>query len=783
MGESLEIVKTLETKHGVRVVVASEIYRGFGSPLDPVLICGVYVRLVDDESVIEALPEELTARSTDGGNFEVHLVSLRSAARQLNKGNFGLADWVRCPALPGRENMTELWRGRVTKLTESPGAVSQALHYYIGSLTKLLQSKEQPMVSQSLFDAGDSLGKALVWLRKAAVRADSDTVNENATKIRLLQASFEEHAWEARRVASQQRLLLEASHIQTVRRIFEQVYAALAATALLQRRAPPPVHIDDLLAIVEIPEEIRSEIAGLRVLRQSPETADVKCLPAPSIESWMRSVLADVMIAAKAAGGGMRSGLDRASILTLVIEAEAAARASFVTPSAAHSAFDSAATSSLSGAQFRYQPPEGSLGPIRRVDIPSEKRAQILSVLRDLEAVRGIRLLFATESGSRAWGVSTPGSDFDVRGVFVARDAGEVSLAASLGFGNLPPDDITFSDGDLDVSLWSVRKVARVLASGSTSPLEWARSPVVYVGAVSNTEERPDAGPWARRLLSALDPGHGTACDTSCGLHPRSEGSVNALDLAACGRGAGRDSAYHLPFLRAVLRHHAGLMRTHLFADMRFGQENAEALVSLADTVQKQLNAVRTLALSSKCAIAGASRAVLNADDDSCSGAGDDEDLTDALTSVRASQEALIRLAEETVALGESNLQSGGSNSGETTPKRLFYCILPALGITALLQHHAPPPPHLDDLLAIVDIPDSVRAEIMRLRVLRQSSAGKSARVPRSAIIDAWLSSVDILAKNASATWPRGLEVRGLVALVRDAESEIAGTMLPPSES
>ena len=46
-------------------------------------------------------------------------------------------------------------------------------------------------------------------------------------------------------------------------------------------------------------------------------------------------------------------------------------------------------------------------------------KERVSAALRDIESRHGCRVLFAVESGSRAWGFASPDSDYDVRGVFV----------------------------------------------------------------------------------------------------------------------------------------------------------------------------------------------------------------------------------------------------------------------------------------------------------------------------------------------------------------------------
>ena len=39
--------------------------------------------------------------------------------------------------------------------------------------------------------------------------------------------------------------------------------------------------------------------------------------------------------------------------------------------------------------------------------------------LREIEAANQVKILYAVESGSRAWGFASPDSDYDVRYVFI----------------------------------------------------------------------------------------------------------------------------------------------------------------------------------------------------------------------------------------------------------------------------------------------------------------------------------------------------------------------------
>ena len=105
---------------------------------------------------------------------------------------------------------------------------------------------------------------------------------------------------------------------------------------------------------------------------------------------------------------------------------------------------------------------------------PDDKE-RIAQALAEIEAKQHCRILFAVESGSRAWGFASPDSDYDVRGVFVRPLDWYLQLKENL------PDTITESlPGDLDVSLWDLKKALVQLSKSNASFLEWLRSPIIY---------------------------------------------------------------------------------------------------------------------------------------------------------------------------------------------------------------------------------------------------------------------------------------------------------------
>ncbi len=100
---------------------------------------------------------------------------------------------------------------------------------------------------------------------------------------------------------------------------------------------------------------------------------------------------------------------------------------------------------------------------------------RILEKLKEVEREHNVRVLFAVESGSRAWGFASPDSDYDVRFVYMQSKESYLSLWES-------KDTIEFmTDDDLDGSGWDLRKATKLMAKTNASFLGWLFSPIVYL--------------------------------------------------------------------------------------------------------------------------------------------------------------------------------------------------------------------------------------------------------------------------------------------------------------
>jgi predicted nucleotidyltransferase len=103
-------------------------------------------------------------------------------------------------------------------------------------------------------------------------------------------------------------------------------------------------------------------------------------------------------------------------------------------------------------------------------------RTEIERRLRDVETADGVRILYAVESGSRAWGFESQDSDWDVRFVYIQpRDWYlSVNLESRRDVIERPIVD------HIDLSGWDIRKALRLFAASNPPFLEWLSSPIVY---------------------------------------------------------------------------------------------------------------------------------------------------------------------------------------------------------------------------------------------------------------------------------------------------------------
>jgi len=106
--------------------------------------------------------------------------------------------------------------------------------------------------------------------------------------------------------------------------------------------------------------------------------------------------------------------------------------------------------------------------------IDTKAEQQIMDSLATIERDNTVKILFAIESGSRAWGFPSPDSDYDVRFVYVHPRDWYLSLNPGRDVIELP------IEGDMDINGWDLKKALGLLLKPNPVLLEWLASPIRY---------------------------------------------------------------------------------------------------------------------------------------------------------------------------------------------------------------------------------------------------------------------------------------------------------------
>lgn len=105
---------------------------------------------------------------------------------------------------------------------------------------------------------------------------------------------------------------------------------------------------------------------------------------------------------------------------------------------------------------------------------PESMHTLINTRLDDIEAQHKIKIVYACESGSRAWGFPSADSDYDVRFIYVRPVDWYLSIDEKRDVIEYP------IIGDLDINGWDLKKALQLLRKTNPPLLEWMGSPIIY---------------------------------------------------------------------------------------------------------------------------------------------------------------------------------------------------------------------------------------------------------------------------------------------------------------
>ena len=103
-----------------------------------------------------------------------------------------------------------------------------------------------------------------------------------------------------------------------------------------------------------------------------------------------------------------------------------------------------------------------------------EPTVTIQAKLRQIEVERSVKILYAVESGSRAWGFESIDSDYDIRFIYAHKKNWYLNILPKRDVIEYPIVD------EFDYSGWDLRKTLFLLNKSNPVLFEWLKSPVVY---------------------------------------------------------------------------------------------------------------------------------------------------------------------------------------------------------------------------------------------------------------------------------------------------------------
>ncbi|RFU64387.1 nucleotidyltransferase domain-containing protein [Peribacillus saganii] len=114
-------------------------------------------------------------------------------------------------------------------------------------------------------------------------------------------------------------------------------------------------------------------------------------------------------------------------------------------------------------------------------------KEHIVKTLKQIETEHEVKILYACEAGSRAWGFPSKGSDYDVRFIYIHKTNWYLSIDQKRDVIEIPAQDSISATVHnlLDITGWDLTKALRLFRKSNPALLEWLRSNIVYYEAYS----------------------------------------------------------------------------------------------------------------------------------------------------------------------------------------------------------------------------------------------------------------------------------------------------------
>jgi uncharacterized protein len=114
---------------------------------------------------------------------------------------------------------------------------------------------------------------------------------------------------------------------------------------------------------------------------------------------------------------------------------------------------------------------------------------QIIEELKRIGKEEEVRILYACESGSRAWGFPSKDSDYDVRFIYIRPVEWYLSIFEKRDVIERPISNM------LDINGWDLKKALNLFRKSNPPLLEWLQSPINYMENYSVAHQIRDISP------------------------------------------------------------------------------------------------------------------------------------------------------------------------------------------------------------------------------------------------------------------------------------------------
>ncbi|MFD2045407.1 nucleotidyltransferase domain-containing protein [Ornithinibacillus salinisoli] len=112
----------------------------------------------------------------------------------------------------------------------------------------------------------------------------------------------------------------------------------------------------------------------------------------------------------------------------------------------------------------------------------------IINSIKQIEFLHEIKILYVCEAGSRAWGIASEESDYDIRFIYIHPAEHYLSIDP-VGIGRKHDVIEKKIDEKLDITGWELSKTLRLYRNSNPSLLEWLHSSIIYYQSFSTIDK------------------------------------------------------------------------------------------------------------------------------------------------------------------------------------------------------------------------------------------------------------------------------------------------------